>query len=283
MEMDEMTDGGDARATSDDIGYQMSALTDRLGALGRECAEIGAQLAALEQARARSSATPPAALAPQPLGPAACIMAGITKDSPPAARIALFRGLFRGREDVFPRRWESATTGKAGYAPACRNEWVRGVCGKPAVKCGECPHQAFIPVADDVLQGHVQGRMPGISGDFTAGVYPLLSDETCWFLAADFDKASWMRDVAAFRDTARARGVPVAVERSRSGTGAHAWIFFAEPVPAADARRPASCSTPSIQPTLRSTPTISSRHSWMPHTEACATWLKTTTSRSTAW
>jgi hypothetical protein len=65
----------------------------------------------------------------------------------------------------------------------------------------------------------------------------MLADETCWFLAVDFDKKSWMQDVAAFRDTTRAKGVPVAIERSRSGNGAHAWIFFAEPVPAAAARR----------------------------------------------
>ncbi len=230
-----MTDGDDACATSDDNGDQINALKDRLAVLGQEFAEMAVRLAALEALEQGRALPPSAPAAPDvgPLGPAG----GITKDSPPAARIALFRSLFRGRDDVFPRRWESATTGKAGYAPACRNEWVRGVCGKPAVKCGECPNQAFIPVANDVLQGHVQGRMPGMSGDFTAGVYPLLPDETCWFLAADFDKASWMRDVAAFRDTARARGVPVAVERSRSGNGAHAWIFFAEPVSAADARR----------------------------------------------
>ena len=65
----------------------------------------------------------------------------------------------------------------------------------------------------------------------------MLRDETCWFLAADFDKRSWMRAIAAFRDTARARGVPVAIERSRSGNGPHAWIFFAELVPATEARR----------------------------------------------
>ena len=82
------------------------------------------------------------------------------------------------------------------------------------------------------------GRQLAIRADFTAGVYPMLPDETCWFLAADFDKKSWMQDVAAFRDTARAKGVPVAIERSRSGNGAHAWIFFAEPVPAADAQAP---------------------------------------------
>lgn len=138
---------------------------------------------------------------------------------------------------MFPRRWENPKTGKAGYAPACRNEWVRGVCAKPKIKCGECPNQAFIAVTDDVLRCHLQGRQSGTSGDFTVGVYPMLPDETCWFLTADFDKKSWMRDVAAFRNTARARGVPVAIERSRSGNGAHAWIFFTEPVPAAEARR----------------------------------------------
>jgi hypothetical protein len=128
-------------------------------------------------------------------------------------------------------------TGKAGYAPVCGNEWVRGVCGKPRVKCGECPNQAFTPFSDDVLRSHLTGRASGGSTDFIAGVYPMLPDETCWFLAADFDKTSWMEDVAAFRDTALAKGVPAAIERSRSGNGAHAWIFFSEPVPAVDARR----------------------------------------------
>jgi hypothetical protein len=156
--------------------------------------------------------------------------------SPAAAKIALFRSLFRGREDVFPRRWENRRTGKAGYAPACRNEWVRGVCRKPEVKCGECPNQAFVPIGGDVVQSHLVGRDANDSADFIIGVYPLLRDETCWFLAADFDKKSWMRDVAAFRDTAREKGVPISVERSRSGNGAHAWIFFAEPVPVIDAR-----------------------------------------------
>jgi len=157
--------------------------------------------------------------------------------SPTAAKIALFRSLFRGREDVFPRRWENPKTGKAGYAPMCRNEWVRGVCGKPQVKCGECPNQAFVPAGDDVIRSHLAGKSVGNSADFIVGVYPMLPDETCWFLAADFDKKSWMQDVAAFRDTARTKGVPVAIERSRSGNGAHAWIFFAEPVSAVEARR----------------------------------------------
>ena len=157
--------------------------------------------------------------------------------APAAEKIALFRSLFRGRDDVFPRRWENSKTGKAGYSPVCRNEWVRGICGKPEVKCGECPNQAFIPIGDAVVRSHLIGRDGKTSTDFTAGVYPMLPDETCWFLAADFDKRSWKQDIAAFRDTARSKGVSVGIERSRSGNGAHAWIFFREPVKAGDARR----------------------------------------------
>jgi superfamily II DNA or RNA helicase len=214
-------------ATSDDIARQIGELRRRLIALDTERSEITEQLQALERAFAVHSVAPDATGA-----------ASINMASPTAAKINLFRSLFRGREDVFPRRWENPRTGKAGYAPACRNEWVRGVCGKPQVKCGECPNQAFVPLGEEVIRWHLQGRMPsGASGDFTAGVYPMLADETCWFLVADFDKKSWMRDVGAFRDTARARGVPVAIERSRSGNGAHAWIFFAECIPAAEARR----------------------------------------------
>lgn len=140
---------------------------------------------------------------------------GVTMASSTAAKISLFRSLFRGREDIFPRRWENSKTGKAGYSPVCRNEWVRGVCGKPQVRCGDCPNQAFVPFGDDVIQSHLRGKAAGNSADFTVGVYPMLPDETCWFLAVDFDKKSWMKDVAAFRDTARAKGVPVAIERSR--------------------------------------------------------------------
>jgi superfamily II DNA or RNA helicase len=162
----------------------------------------------------------------------------------PAEKVALFRSLFRGRTDVFPRRWENAKTGRKGYAPACSNEWVRGVCEKPRVKCGECPHQAFIEVGDRELLDHLQGR-------HVMGVYALLEDETCHFLAADFDKESWREDVAAYRETCRAFDIPVAIERSRSGNGAHAWFFFTDRVAAATARRMAS---------LLLTETMSRRH-----------------------
>jgi superfamily II DNA or RNA helicase len=121
---------------------------------------------------------------------------------------------------------------------ACLSERVGpGGLRKTQIKCGECPNPAFVPFGDDIIRSHLTGKAAGNAAEFTAGIYPMLPDETCWFLAADFDKKSWKRDVVAFRDTARAKGVPVAIERSRSGNGAHAWIFFEEPVAAGDARR----------------------------------------------
>jgi hypothetical protein len=213
-------------ANADDTLRQIAALKGRLTALDRERLEIAEQLGVLARVRAEMEARrPPHA------------SAGVTMASPTAAKIALLRSLFRGRGDVFPRRWENPKARKAGYAPLCRNEWVRGVCGKPQVRFGECPNQAFISVRDDILRSHLARKASGNAADFTVGVYPMLPDETCWFLAADFDKKSWVQDVAAFRDTTRAKGIPVAIERSCSGSGAHAWIFFAEPVPTADARR----------------------------------------------
>ena len=145
-------------------------------------------------------------------------------------KVQLFRSLFRGREEVFPTRFVSKKTGKPGYAPECSHKFVRGVCGLPAVKCGECPNQAFLPVDDQAILGHLRGRQ-------VMGVYPLLQDESCWFLAVDFDKAAWREDVTSFVETCQTVGVPVAVERSRSGNGAHAWFFFASPVAAGIARR----------------------------------------------
>ena len=73
-----------------------------------------------------------------------------------AEKIALFRSLFRGRGEVFPKLWVNPRSGRKGYAPACANEWVRGVCEKPRVKCGECPNQAFIPVSDQVVLDHLR-------------------------------------------------------------------------------------------------------------------------------
>ena len=145
-------------------------------------------------------------------------------------KVSLFLRLFRGRDDVYPKLWHNRKTNKKGYSPACANEWVHGVCEKPRVKCGECPNQAFLPVTADVIRNHLQGR-------HVIGVYPMLTNETCWFLAADFDKEAWQDDILAFAETCRNVGVPYAMERSRSGNGAHIWFFFNSPVSASTARK----------------------------------------------
>jgi len=187
--------------------------------LTRAQAEARAKVAALRQ----SLAVPIPPICPIPTAPYA----------PPRTsteQVHLFRERFRGRSDVFPRRWENARSARSGYSPACGNEWAHGLCAKPKTKCSECANQAFLPLDDQAVLGHLVGK-------HTVGVYPLLPDDTCWFVAADFDEAAWKDDVLAFSETCRNAGLPVAVERSRSGNGAHAWFFFAEPISACHARR----------------------------------------------
>src|SRR6266404_4768175 len=82
----------------------------------------------------------------------------VHKSSESRAKIALFRSLFRGREDIYPRRFESRKTGRSGYQPACGNEWVRGVCEKPRIKCSDCPNQCFLEVTDEVVRWHLSGK-----------------------------------------------------------------------------------------------------------------------------
>ncbi|MGA2067810.1 MAG: DEAD/DEAH box helicase family protein [Thermoguttaceae bacterium] len=160
----------------------------------------------------------------------------VQHQSSPEAKIVLFRSLFRGREDVYPRRFESRKTGKSGYQPACANEWARGLCEKPKVKCVDCPHRRFLPVTNEVIRWHLAGRDDD-GRDFVMGVYPMLQDETCFFLAADFDKTHWQEDARAILETCRHMDLTPALERSRSGNGGHVWLFFAEAIPAALARR----------------------------------------------
>lgn len=213
----------DRPPTTDDATTRARDLADaeaRLARIDEERAVLVTRVAALRQQRPQPS--PGSVTAPV----AAPLIAAMT----PAEKVHVFRGLFRGRGDVFPRLWVNARTGRKGYAPACGNEWVEPLCDKPRVKCGACPNQAFIPVTDEVITGHLRGH-------HVVGVYPLLHDETCWFLALDFDKQAWRDDVTAVLKTCRALDVPAAVERSRSGNGAHIWFFFTEPVPAAAARR----------------------------------------------
>ncbi len=147
-----------------------------------------------------------------------------------ADKIALFRRLFRGRTDVYPVRWESPRTGRSGYTPACANEWRPGVCEKPRIKCSDCGQRRLIPLSDSVIHDH-------LTGQHTVGVYPLLDDDTCCFLAVDFDDDAWDEDARAFARSCDELGVSVALEISRSGQGAHAWLFFSDKVSARDARQ----------------------------------------------
>lgn len=147
-----------------------------------------------------------------------------------AEKIALFGRLFRGRTDAYSLRWESKTSGNSGYAPACANEWRAGVCDKPRIKCGDCNKRELIPLSDTVIHEHLTGKK-------TIGIYPLLQDDSCYFLAVDFDEEQWRDDARAFMQSCDDLGVPVAMEISRSGQGAHTWVFFSGKVPARDARR----------------------------------------------
>jgi superfamily II DNA or RNA helicase len=208
------------------VARELKEADERLAALNAEAARIRAHLDELRRAAATEAEPRQKSLPLLPLTQVESPRIPTTS----AEKVALFRNLFRGRTDVFPRYWENVKAGKKGYAPACGNEWVRGVCEKPRVKCGECPKQAFLAVDELRIREHLEGRS-------IMGAYAMLSDETCWFLAADFDGDAWQDDILAFADTCDATDLPVAVERSRSGNGGHAWFFFAEPVAASVARR----------------------------------------------
>ena len=160
---------------------------------------------------------------------------GIDKFSPPDAKIALFMSLFGGRSDVYALRRHSRRYDNAYYMPACRNEYAPGICRKPKQKCGTCKNRDFMPFDAEAVRSHLTNTDD--NGNGIVGVYPLLPDETCRFLAMDFDGDGWMKDVAVLRMVCEAGKIPCAVERSRSGRGAHAWFFFERPIPAAQARR----------------------------------------------
>lgn len=167
------------------LEVQQAEAKARLGSLLSELAALGARDETPSQ--------------PQPVEP--------SRGGPqtPADKVKLFRQLFRGRPDVYPTRFVSKKTGKAGYAPACSNKFVPGVCELPKVKCGDCTKQAFLPFDDAAVLAHLRGQ-------HVMGVYPMLDDETCWLLAVDFDKRSWMEDARAFVETSRRLELPVLVE-----------------------------------------------------------------------
>ena len=141
-------------------------------------------------------------------------------------KIEYFLSVFKGREDVYARRYHSTTTGKTGYTPVCKNEWVHGLCDKKKYRCAECPNREFRPLTADVVKAHLIGR-DSLCRD-VAAIYPMLADNRTWLLAADFDEENWKFDVTAFCKSCKDAGLVPAVERSRSGNGAHVWFFFSE-------------------------------------------------------
>jgi hypothetical protein len=153
-----------------------------------------------------------------------------SKEDRARKRIALFRSLFRGREDVYARRWESAD-GRSGYVPAALKDWKAINRSRPEDrKRVDQKTRKFFPLTDAVVEDHLLGNA-------TIGIYPLLPDETCWFLAVDFDKKTWEYDSFAFLATCQQLNIPAALERSRSGKGGHIWIFFDRALPAITARK----------------------------------------------
>lgn len=154
-------------------------------------------------------------------------------------RIRLFQSLFKGREDVFARRWFSKTTGKSGYQPVCINEWKQGICDKKKYRCAICPNRNFAPLTTQDMYRHLEGKDEYCCD--VVGLYAIMQDNNCAFLCADFDdkncKYGYKEDVLAYVGVCREWLIPHAIERSRSGNGAHVWIFFEAPLPASKARR----------------------------------------------
>lgn len=153
-------------------------------------------------------------------------------------RINLFRSLIRGREDVFARRWESRSSGKSGYQPVCRREWQSQYCDKKKYKCADCPNREFEHLGYEHIYRHLEGRDSDCRD--VIGLYAITANNGCYFLCADFDDKScehgYQEDVQAYLSVCRDWNIPAYVERSRSGNGAHVWIFFTDEVKARDAR-----------------------------------------------
>ena len=165
----------------------------------------------------------------------------VTSASPARDKLELFRSLFTGRKDVYAHGYRRKDGG-IGYTPACANEWKAGICPKAAqqrVRCAECANRVFPELSDAAIIAHFKGNDDRFRD--VLGQYVLDRDCNTKVLVIDFDKADWKEATNAVRFVAKRRNIYAAVERSRSGNGAHIWFFFLEPISAKAAREFGSC------------------------------------------
>jgi superfamily II DNA or RNA helicase len=210
--VDATPDSGGARPTPS-LDVELAELRNEVERLRRENARL-LRLLELTPAQAR----PPG---PVQTGMFDAAPGAVHSGSSPEAKVAFFAALFAARTDAYAVRWESTRSGRSGWMPAVRGGWRRGL---PA------DQREYLPLTRDVLTAH-------LSGEQEIGLYPMLDGDRCCWLAADFDGPAAMLDALAYLKAARAAGAPVALEISRSGAGAHAWLFFASPISAALARQ----------------------------------------------
>lgn len=178
---------------------------------------------------------------------------GIINENITTEQIDLFITLFHGRTDVYAKRFVNKA-GNVGYSPGCSHFWRQGVCPKrdgQKIKCFDCPGRSWIKLNRRLLREHLEGHKP--DGTDVIGIYPMLADETCYFIVFDFDNHdkkketnedegansddTWIEDVNAMREICKANGIDALIERSRSGKGAHVWMFFEEAIPVPMARK----------------------------------------------
>ena len=190
-------------------------LREQLDCALAECRRLRQEIGRLERLLAASGIdpTPPPVVEPVPEP-----LVQTRTQLKPQEKVALFRSLFRGREDVYAVRWESPD-GRHGYMPKSERDWKAYYAAKPEDrKRVDKEARKYFPLTDQAVHDHLAGK-------HTMGVYPSMRDETCWFLAVDFDKKTWEDDTTAFLETCGTLRVPAALERSRSGKGGHVWIF----------------------------------------------------------
>ena len=150
--------------------------------------------------------------------------------------VKIFMNYFKGRNDVYPYLSIDKTNPNIKYfIPACANEWKNGVCNKTmGKKCKTCQYRENKPISKDTIYKHMYGNQ-------SIGIYPLLENDTCFFLSLDFDdkdsKKDIKSDVLAFASICDKYEVPIAIERSRSGNGIHIWMFFDANIKAITARK----------------------------------------------